>query len=354
MQCRHFNSLAAVDMMLLNGHSRLVLILVSFLLAGTFAPGLCLSQGVSLVTWNLLAPLYARESKYPWSKQHLDWSLREPKIIEQLALIDADIICLQEIQVDLWDHFSSQLQELGYHDGVLQEMGRRHPVANAILVRQGLSILRTESRSRALIAVILDEEKSSSPLYLANVHLDAGCTEDADVTRLNQVRSLCKRLKNQISKDISLKASSDSPIIVITGDCNVLRGSPLYTLLKTGSTRDPSGNEITVPYLLPLHDAYLNHPPPWGPDVRMSYRSGHLLDYVWVSDAIDVLRTMPVANDTETVEPKDWPSAKHPSDHIPIGAILSWPGAPVLSNSERSGWQQLQDTIDDSRETSSL
>ena len=260
-------------------------VLVSFAFALALVPVLSLAPQVSLVTWNILAPLYANDAKYPWSKEQLDWSVREPRIIEELISIDADIICLQEVQVDLWDRLFSQLQDHGYH-GFLQEMGRRHPVANAILVKEGLNIVRTESRSRALIAVILDEEKSSSPLYLANVHLEAGCTDDAEVIRFNQVRSLCKRLKIQIQKDAGLnKLSSDSPTIVIMGDCNMLRGSPLYKFLNTGSTEDPQNNEIT-PSFLPLHDAYLNHPPPWGPNVQMSYRSGHLLDYVWVSESI--------------------------------------------------------------------
>jgi len=321
------------------------LILVAIVQITVFIPVISLAPQVSLVTWNLLAPNYAKPSKYPWSKEEdLQWKVREPRIIKELTSINADVVCLQEVQVDLWEGLLSKLAEHGYH-GVLQEMGRRHPVANAILVRQGLSIVRTESRSRALIAVVRDEEESSSPLYIANVHLDAGCGEENDVTRFNQVRSLCKRLKNQISKDIHSESSSDSPTVVITGDCNMLRESPLYELMKEGVTRDPQGNEISAP-LLPLHDAYLNHPPPWGPDVRMSYRSGHLLDYVWVSDAVDVLRTMPVTDDVATVEPKAWPSANHPSDHIPIGAILSWTGAPSRLSRERSGWQQVEEEYD--------
>ena len=65
-----------------------------------------------------------------------------------------------------------------------------------------------------------------------------------------------------------------------------------------------------------------------------------------------VLRTMPDMlgrNDVlaTDAEPKAWPCATHPSDHIPIGAILSWPGAPhVVNDSERTGWQQLDDSSD--------
>lgn len=305
-----------------------------------------LAHQVSVCSWNLLAPRYAKENKYPWSNaQDLDWKNRQSRIVQILASIDADIVCLQEVQVDLWHDLLSKLQQRGYH-GVLQKMGGQHPVANAILIRQhGLHVVRTESRSRALIAVIMDKEEQSSPLYLANVHLDAGWTRDSDETRFNQVKSLCKRLQHQIAKDS--KVSTEEATIVIAGDCNMLRESRLYKLLSTGSTSDPQGNKITAP-LLPLHDTHLNQSPPWGPNIQMSYRSGHLLDYVWVSDTVDVLRTMPdMLGTVATAEPKAWPCATHPSDHIPIGAILSWPGAPhVVNDSERTGWQQLDDYLD--------
>lgn len=317
------------------------IIVVAWLLSNAIFPVVSLVPSqVSLVTWNLLAPHFALPSKYPWADEGvLDWDKRESLIVEELTAIDADIICLQEVQVDLWDHLCSLLD--GY-DGVFQNMTRDHPVANAILVKRGgLKIIRTESRSRALIAVLVDETESSSPLYLANAHLEAGCGDASEVTRFNQVRSLCKRLYVHVHKDPD-KKSNDAPAIVITGDCNMLRFSPVYTFLKTGSFQDARGVKIKAP-CLPLRDAYLEHPPPWGPKALMSYRSGHLLDYVWVSDSIKVLRTMPVKDAVSTGGQKEWPSADNPSDHIPIGAILSWPGASLLERKDRPKWQQLTD-----------
>jgi hypothetical protein len=117
---------------------------------------------------------------------------------------------------------------------------------------------------------------------------------------------------------------------------------------STGSTSNAQGNKITAS-LLPLHDTYLNQLPHWGLDVQMSYQSGHLLDYVWVSDSVDVLRSMrpDMIGNVATAEWKQWPCATHPSNHIPIGAILSWPGVPrVVIDSEQTGWQQLDDYLD--------
>lgn len=315
-----------------------------FLLINLLVSVVSMAPEMSLVSWNILASSYALPIKYPWSDpQDLDWTVREPRIIEKLASMDADVVCLQEVQVDLWQSLLSKLAKHGYH-GVLQEMGRRHPVANAVLVREGLSIVRTESRSRALITVIMDDEHSSSPLYLANVHLDAGNTEESDVTRFNQIKSLCKRLQNQVSKDSHHDETVDEdPTIIIAGDCNMLRDSALHTLLRTGvvPTQDDDIRMTTnISTILPLTDVYLHHSPN---TQQMTYRSGHVLDYIWISDTVECKITLPLDDEATTVGPKAWPSVTQPSDHIAIGALLTWSGAPILSTRNRSEWQRVQD-----------
>jgi CCR4-NOT transcription complex subunit 6 len=304
---------------------------------------------ISLVSWNLLAPIYASPQKYPWSESgDLDWKYRKPRIIEQLRRIDADVVCLQEMQVDLWEEFRNDMRDkLDYDQAILQKMGRNHPVANAILVKKDcrLRVVRTESRSRVLIAVLQalhdDEEKenpATAPLYLANVHLEAGMDED-DI-RLAQIRSLCKRLTRHVDEE------DHHPAILFCGDFNTVRDSPLYTFLQTGAyTLTNEDNfihtEIHSP-LLPLRDAYLELHRSDDDLQLMSFRSGHLLDYLWVSNAIQVLCTMPVEH--QETEPKPWPDSTHPSDHVPIGALISWPGAPPMlaSARQRPSWQTVK------------
>ena len=55
----------------------------------------------SMVTWNVLAPAFANQQKFPWaSSQALSWSNRRERIVQQLSTIDADCICLQEVEVE--------------------------------------------------------------------------------------------------------------------------------------------------------------------------------------------------------------------------------------------------------------
>ena len=110
---------------------------------------------LSIVTWNLLAPHFASPAKYPWAPAEvLGWPARQRRILSQLASMDADVVCLQEVEVAQWDEFSRELGRMGYA-AVLQDMKRQHPVANAVCVREGhVELVRTESRSRAMIAVL--------------------------------------------------------------------------------------------------------------------------------------------------------------------------------------------------------
>lgn len=309
---------------------------------------------VSIATWNLLAPSFAPASKYPWtSAADLDWGRRQGMIVERLAEIDADVVCLQEVEVALWDGLLDQLEALGY-EGVLQETKRSHPVANAVLLRQGvLRVVRTESRSRALITVLESCSRSEArpkplasppppsppPLYLCNVHLEAG--GDKSSTRLNQLRSLLRRVQFQQEAD-----DAENGPLVIAGDFNFDRSADLYQLLAQGAlpqtaTPTAAARKAAASPLLPLRDSYLETPPPWGPALRSSFRNGRLLDFVWTSPSVSVVRTMPVSDVAGSTQPHQIPSRTHPSDHLPIGALMSWPGAPPPASRRLPAWQDI-------------
>ena len=68
---------------------------------------------ISVVSWNLLAPAYVRPvdlrtgdiqafAAFEWVKDDsvLDWSLRRQRILTQLTFYQADVICLQELQLE--------------------------------------------------------------------------------------------------------------------------------------------------------------------------------------------------------------------------------------------------------------
>mmetsp|Transcript_48470 Transcript_48470/g.160616 ORF Transcript_48470/g.160616 Transcript_48470/m.160616 type:complete len:348 (-) Transcript_48470:470-1513(-) len=311
-------------------------------------------RSLSVVSWNILAPTFAPPSRYPWvAPATLAWPKREAAIVATLGRLDADVVCLQEVEVALWDGLLRRLTSLGY-SGVLQETQRQHPIANAVLFRRAaLRCTQTESRSRALIAVLesLDAADSAAPLHVASVHLEAGAEKASQ--RFCQLRSLLRRLTLLQQRDE--KERSGPPAVLIAGDFNFDRRSALHQLLCTGSLppheRGSSAYGESVPLvragsapyqspLLPLRDAYRDGSPPWGPQLRASFRNGRVLDFVWHSAALHCLRPMPVCAEAGSPQPKAMPSETHPSDHLPVGALFSWPGAPGC-RAEAPSWQQL-------------
>jgi CCR4-NOT transcription complex subunit 6 len=306
-----------------------------------------------ILSWNTLAPMFAPAEKYKYSDPAcLPWSYREPRILARLKAWNPDIICLQEMQLDLWDDFLAQME--GYH-GVIQKekSSKRDLPVNAVLVRDGCAeIVRTESRSRAFIVVLKptattvndgeddNEGITQNPMiYLANVHLEAGF--DRDETRYFQIRSLMKQLEKQVlldtpdhgKHDIDSGGDRDSsePAVILAGDFNMFSTDDIiYDLLTIGHLPDDDDDDVLVadtlpePFLplLPLRDAYRLCPPVPGP-VLMTYRGGAVLDYIWLSSSFTVQETWQAHPVAATSLRRTWPNPNQPSDHLPVGAVLS-------------------------------
>lgn len=87
-------------------------------------------------TKNLLAQEYVKEYKYPWTKQTpgcLDWDHRKSLIVDQLLdpQAKADVFCLQEAQVDLFEELLSSLFPV--YSGVIQNVTRGHNVGRCFV-----------------------------------------------------------------------------------------------------------------------------------------------------------------------------------------------------------------------------
>jgi endonuclease/exonuclease/phosphatase family metal-dependent hydrolase len=301
---------------------------------------------IRLVTWNVLAPVHAPPSKYPWADPSavLDWSGpgrngRCRRIARILLEERPDVACLQEVQLadDCWRDLYEGTGLSGVYDAVVQNVTRGHPVANAVLVRRAansgedraiLTIRAVESRSRALLVVLTIEREPGGgadggfakprPLVLANVHWDAGTGPDREATRFYQVQSLmrridhhCRSLVVEVEDGGQRETTMPEPAVVVAGDWNMLPGSPLYRLVSTGRLEENGekgkGSGDDPPFLprlrlplprLPLRDAFAAAGASCqsGDDEeRLTYAGGCVLDYVWVSDNVSVLsaRTHP-------------------------------------------------------------
>jgi mRNA deadenylase 3'-5' endonuclease subunit Ccr4 len=285
---------------------------------------------------NILAQDYARPEKYPWVKdlECLKWEHRRNLIVNHLLdekVVRADIVCLQEVQRD---HFPDLLSNLlPTFGGILQNVSRTHNVGTAILVRKTcpFRIKRVESRSRALIAVLENKYKSNL-LYVCAVHLDADKAWDKKTRefhqrqRENQLKSLLKRLEHQCNVD---KYDIENAPIIIAGDFNMLRNNPINSALSDG--------ELSQGPCIQLRDAYLDserrnrcslslypEKSQSGRNLVKTYRGGAVLDYIFVSNQVQVRNTLLCHPSSSSMGMERWPSKEHPSDHLPVGIDFEW------------------------------
>lgn len=71
---------------------------------------------IRVVSYNTLAEIYATKTQYPYAPLWvLSWSYRRLLLVAELRRLDADILCLQEVQADHFDSFlCPALKSLGY------------------------------------------------------------------------------------------------------------------------------------------------------------------------------------------------------------------------------------------------
>ena len=294
-----------------------------------------------------MAQEYVKEYKYPWTRETpgcLEWDHRKSLIADKLLDEETktDIVCLQEVQVDLFSDLLTSLSPV--FDGVIQNVTSGHNVGTAVLVRNScnMKIKRVESRSRALIAT-LENEENEKKIYICSVHLNADKSQDPKKREYHQKQRQCQ-LKSLL-KRINYACKLDKQIIneahiLVAGDFNMLRENPLHELLTEGNV-SPSAQ-------VSLHDAYFEaerhnrHSIPVyhqssseeGNSIEeksksdqhlvKTYKGGAILDYIWTSEKVKVVDTLLYHPSASTVGTEKWPCDDHPSDHLPIGIDIEW------------------------------
>ena len=78
-----------------------------------------------VVSYNILAEIYATKQMYPYCDAWmLSWPYRRSLLIQEISKIQADILCLQEVQSDNYEyHLAPAMLELGY-EGVFCQKSR--------------------------------------------------------------------------------------------------------------------------------------------------------------------------------------------------------------------------------------
>ena len=240
------------------------------LLLAKNAPLNAVAHELSVLTYNVLAPLYVRpldarhgeesNNTPPWlaepAAERLDWAARQPRLSTELRSCAADVLMLQEVQFEKADDGTLELpqwlQEVarasGYEARIppqrdLREIASRNErvlgtfcaVGNALLWRPSRLEAATaaggkDATTRVGLALRGRRDGPLAPLgptAFFSVHLDA--------------KSEAQRV-GQLEKCLEAARSFGTREVVIAGDLNTeaLRGSAVGTLLGVGDCRRPT------------------------------------------------------------------------------------------------------------------
>jgi mRNA deadenylase 3'-5' endonuclease subunit Ccr4 len=262
----------------------------------------------TVATYNVLATAYIQPQWYAGVPEHLlRPETRVPVIVRRVAGLDADVLCLQEVEPEVLAALTDRLRPLGYA-GYYERKGRNRPDGCATFVRTGEFAVRhagrLEYRDREAgaevhsghVALLLALERDGHLIGVANTHIRWAAP---DAPRSEQVGH------RQVAELIAACRDSEPPCRdwVVCGDFNYPPDSE-----AVGAMRDAG-------YAFAHADR---------PHLRSAVANGRakLIDYVFHTAGLRSRALDPpaVTDDTKL------PSADQPSDHLPLAAALDWAG----------------------------
>ncbi len=258
----------------------------------------------TVATWNILATAYIRPEFYPNTpRQVLEPAWRIPALVTYAQGLDVDVLCLQEVEPDVFAAFDAGFDSLGYR-GTYARKGQNRPDGCATFFRRDRFTLETDRRIEfddgaghapsGHIAQFLQLNQAGKRLDLVNTHLKW------DPPGTPRERQWGFRQISQILEALRVEASPRAGQIVC-GDFNVLpRSEVVEALLAAG----------------------FNYAHRDCPGVRTCNSNGDpkLIDYLFHGNSLRPKPLVPVPIDART----PLPSPEQPSDHLPLIADYNW------------------------------
>jgi CCR4-NOT transcription complex subunit 6 len=226
----------------------------------------------SVFCYNILSEKYATQKMYGYTPSWaLDWTYRGDVILQEILLYSADIICLQEVEMQQYeDFFRPQLKELGEYESVfwpktrartMSERERRSVDGCATFYRSSKYVLvdkqviefnqmalqksdlkktedmynRLATKDNVAVLALFQNKELGTFILVANCHIHWDPTF-CDV-KLVQVAMLMEKLEQicrKYSKDLPADGSKRSIPVLICGDFNSTPNSGVYELLSSG------------------------------------------------------------------------------------------------------------------------
>ena len=261
-------------------------------------------MGFTAATYNVLASAYVRPQFFPHTPpQLLDPIWRRPAIARHVAALDADLICMQEVEVEMFEEIERQLAPSGYAGALALKAGGK-PDGCAVFIRSGtFELVRVErleyddgtpempaSGHVAQLAVL---KESGGLLGVANTHLKWHPPGTPPERRygLRQMRHLL---------DARIRRAPECRGWIVCGDFNV-------------TSEDAVIEELARAGFAFSHMAI-------GGATCNSNRHAKMIDYLFHDAGLaSTAVALPALSDSTPL-----PGPGEPSDHVAVTARLQW------------------------------
>lgn len=252
----------------------------------------------SVITYNVLANAYLKPEWYAGvPPQVLEVTHRRSALLATVDAMDADIICLQEVEPEVYSAFETHLNAAGYV-GRYAQKGRQRPDGSATFVRRSrFEIQHTEALyysdgahkggDSGHVALVLHLDSERGRVGVGNTHLRWDPPSEPEETRwaIAEMSALLARVGREPDREW-----------VLCGDFNVRPDNSVIALLQQAG----------------FNYAFA------GLDHHTCCANGRTakLDYLFYSARLSARPIdMPDIEGTQHL-----PSWAHPSDHLPLGA----------------------------------
>lgn len=292
--------------------------------------GPLLGGDLSIVSWNILSDnctqadigAVLRYSHVP--PDDLKWETRCRRILEEVASTKADIICFQEVNLNNVDDLRTPLQDIGYELLLQEKDGPSHPTVNTTCWKHAkLELVAQVHRSRVLTTVLKDAQ--GRLVAVANCHLQGKPQES--LARVKQLQSSLKQLEKLSHHGVVLVGDFNCELQTSACASYLAFGEVLPGVIEWGAEVPFCFSEVAS-HGYELSSAYPSNSNDFTFTIRGNIGFCGMLDQLWVSHkslkAVGIRSIFSSETQRSTILAAGLPCAVNPSDHLPVGVVLSW------------------------------
>ena len=197
-------------------------------------------SSLSVASYNVLCDAYIKPEYYPHcSADDLSPEKRHPRLVDRVAGLGTDVICLQEVDYAMFERLEKRLRPLGYR-GRWAHKGMGKPDGCATFVRSALRVItdsvllyddnangRNPSGHVALLSVISAHDHRE--VIVVNTHLKYDAPETPPDLRTGQ---------RQAEELVAKLRDGAQGHLVICGDFNAEEGSAVMNVFAAYAYQD--------------------------------------------------------------------------------------------------------------------